>query len=339
MSTITSAALPLWMEPVSADFPCGLNLEYEPEYMALVSALLPQEEVQYGDFITTPEGPNWSDIQRQCQALLTQTKDISLVIIWLRARTRLAGITGLQEGLYVLVQLLQRFANDIHPLPTMDGEFDLSMRANALSQLADPEGLLKDILDVTFSHTQRPLSLRDIERSFTIPQPADAFPADSVKQQIIELYQNNDSDVLNLLIIADHIQSVETWAQQYLPDMPVNLQKLSALFSIFTHIIKTIPAATITTSVQEILNPPATHLMETTMPTPLIPTTVSVTSRQQATESLQKIRVWFEENEPSSPVSVLLWQAEKLIGKRFYEVAQCIPLDVLSRWENDIKQH
>lgn len=336
---MTSVAIPLWIEPVSADFPCGLNLEYSPEYMALISALLPQEEVQYGDFINTPEGPNWSDIERQCRTLLTQTKDISLLIIWLRARTRLSGVTGLQEGLHVLVQLLQHFADDIHPLPTIDGEFDLSMRANALSQLSDPEGLLKDILDVTFSRAQRPLSLRDIERSFAIPQPADALPSDSVKQQIIDLYHHNDHDMHCLLTIAEHIQSVETWAQQHLPDMPVNLQKLSALFSVFTHIINTIPEPITTTSTQESIDPPAAHIMETTItPTPSITTTMSVSSRQQATESLQKIRVWFEENEPSSPVSVLLWQAEKMIGKRFYEVAQCIPLDVLARWENDIKQ-
>lgn len=324
--------------PISADQPCGHNMEYSPDYMALISALLPQEEVQYGDFIDTPDGPNWSDIDRQCQALLTQTKDISLLIIWLRARTRLAGITGLQESFAVLVDLLQRYPNDIHPLPTLDGDFDLSMRTNALSQLADPEGLLGDIRDATFAHATRSLSLRDIERTFSVPQLEDALPIDSVRQQIIDLYHNNDKDIQGLLDIAQHIQQVETWVIQHLPDMSVNLNKLNAVFQIIVDIVRQIPAPVITES--EIIDATPAHLTPMPiMPAPILsPSPISLTSRQQATQSLKTIRIWFEENEPSSPVSVLLWQAEKMIGKRFYDVAQCIPLDVLARWENDIKQ-
>jgi type VI secretion system protein ImpA len=47
------------------------------------------------------------------------------------------------------------------------------------------------------------------------------------------------------------------------------------------------------------------------------------------------VRVWIEHNEPSSPVSVLLKQAERMWGKRFSEVAGEIPPELLQAWDRD----
>ena len=43
-------------------------------------------------------------------------------------------------------------------------------------------------------------------------------------------------------------------------------------------------------------------------------------------------RFWFEAHEPSSPVALLLRQAERLTGKRFDEVFQAIPAELVERW-------
>ena len=50
---------------------------------------------------------------------------------------------------------------------------------------------------------------------------------------------------------------------------------------------------------------------------------------------LSQVRVWIEHNEPSSPVSVLLKQAERMWGKRFSEVAGEIPPELLQAWDRD----
>lgn len=57
------------------------------------------------------------------------------------------------------------------------------------------------------------------------------------------------------------------------------------------------------------------------------------TTRADVLLSIRAARDWFEINEPSSPVAVLLKQAERMVGKRFSQVADSIPLDLLQKWE------
>lgn len=58
-----------------------------------------------------------------------------------------------------------------------------------------------------------------------------------------------------------------------------------------------------------------------------------VEQREQVRRTLRSAREWLEECEPSSPVAVLLKQAERLLGRRFAEVAQAIPPELLAQWD------
>lgn len=55
-------------------------------------------------------------------------------------------------------------------------------------------------------------------------------------------------------------------------------------------------------------------------------------NRELAKEKIQHLMIWFQENEPSSPVSLLLKQAHYLVGKNFLEVTSVIPAELLSSW-------
>ena len=55
--------------------------------------------------------------------------------------------------------------------------------------------------------------------------------------------------------------------------------------------------------------------------------------RWSALASIRETRLWFEQNEPSSPVVVLLRQSERMVGKRFSELANVIPAELLAQWD------
>ncbi len=59
----------------------------------------------------------------------------------------------------------------------------------------------------------------------------------------------------------------------------------------------------------------------------------AVSTREDMLHSIRTARGWFERHEPSSLVLVLLKQAERMDGKRFHEIADAIPLDLLRHWE------
>jgi type VI secretion system protein ImpA len=58
--------------------------------------------------------------------------------------------------------------------------------------------------------------------------------------------------------------------------------------------------------------------------------------RNTALAYIRTARIWFEAHEPSSPVALLLKQAERLTGKRFDEVFQAIPAELVERWAGEL---
>lgn len=57
--------------------------------------------------------------------------------------------------------------------------------------------------------------------------------------------------------------------------------------------------------------------------------------REHMRQTLGAVRTWLETHEPSSPVAILLKQAQRLWGRRFAEVASSIPPDLLALWDQD----
>src|SRR5471032_2765672 len=53
-----------WCAPVSADAPCGIDLEYDPEYVVMSAKSTAQPDAQYGNFVGSADPVNWSEIDR-----------------------------------------------------------------------------------------------------------------------------------------------------------------------------------------------------------------------------------------------------------------------------------
>jgi hypothetical protein len=60
----------------------------------------------------------------------------------------------------------------------------------------------------------------------------------------------------------------------------------------------------------------------------------SLAGHESTLERIRKARHWFEQREPSSPMSLLLLLAEHLVGKRYAEVANAIPTELMLQWES-----
>lgn len=143
-------------DPISAECPCGPDLEYDPEYLLLFTRAAPREEAQYGDFVSTPENINWAELERDAHRLLMRSKDIRILVVLLRCRIQQAGARGLSEALTLLETLCSTYPDAIHPqlLATEDitAEDAAVARSNALAALLDHEGVMADIRGITLSN-------------------------------------------------------------------------------------------------------------------------------------------------------------------------------------------
>ncbi|SMG54230.1 type VI secretion system protein TssA [Paraburkholderia susongensis] len=350
------------LEPVSVDAPCGPDLEYDPDFVMLLAAAAPRVEAQYGDFVDVPPAANWAEIERECRALLLRTKDIRLAVILLRCRARLDGATGLRDGLAFLNAMFECYSEALHPLPMLDGERDPVMYANAIAALVDPDGALGDARDIAMPKAAGlQLHLRDIEKSFAMPRQKDALAPESVTLLLKELWGRRDAAVAAFVDAQRFTASIAAWCDTTLGADAPDLSTLSRLLRPFAQPqldggsssvpagarpaaqtpVDTAPAAMPAPGSAVPSPPSGTPFNPLLNPIPNAsapPTSTALpaalpTDRWSALTAIQETRRWFEQNEPSSPVIILLRQSERMVGKRFSELAHVIPADLLVKWD------
>jgi len=310
-------------EPLSAKEPCGPCLEYDAEYAVLLSRMSPRGDAQYGQFVGMPEAPNWAEVERDCRRLLLRTRDINLFVWLCRARARVAQAAGLSQSLAALSAVLECWPDAVHPQLVVEGERDPAVRANALAALADPDGLLGDVREIVVAaNAARHLTVREVERAWSVPRQADAPSLESVARQLaqLRLAANGDANApVNLLSQASRAtRRIAAWAAIHLGGDAPSLQALLDLLEPFDE-IEAIHGAEPVASPESVAYPSASG------PTP----------RDDALQTIRNAREWFEVHEPSSPVAVLLKQAERMVGLRFAQVADAIPLDLLQKWDSE----
>jgi type VI secretion system protein ImpA len=130
--------------PITADQPCGPNLEYSPLFAALEVALAGRPERQVGTFIEPAEAPNWARVQELAADLFRYTRDLRIAIAWTRALTATDGIEGAALGLNLIARLLTTWPRDVHPVIEPD-EDPPPTRWWILASLGLPGALLHDL--------------------------------------------------------------------------------------------------------------------------------------------------------------------------------------------------
>jgi len=331
---------PDWLLPISDDAPCGVSLEYDAEYAILLSRMTPRGEAQYGDFVGTSETPNWAEIERDCRRLLLRTKDISLFVWLCRARARLAQAAGLEQSLSMLASVLQTWPEAVHPQLIIEGQLEPEVRANALAGLVDPEGFLGDVREIVVaSNTAMRLTVRDVERAFAAPRPVDAQIPETVSRQLRALHAATDADApAHLLAKAvGHARAIDDWAKSQLGGDAPSLQGLLRLLNLFVapEVDEQVEPEVQMTDEQSTVSGEVKHEFAPTPDRSISAPIAGGRTRNDVLASIRAARGWFETHEPSSPVAVLLKQAERMVGKRFSQVVDSVPLDLLRKWESE----
>lgn len=303
--------------------PCGPSLEDDADYALLRARMLPGSEVQYGTFVSAPETPPWADIERECRRLLQRSRDIHLLVWLCRARTRLAQAEGLARALDLLAGVLETWPDAVHPQAVVDGMRDPAVRANALSALVDPQGLLADVRDIAVAAPgARRLDVREIERAWAVPRAADAVSPAAIEAEFARWRQDGPGEAAAALSwLAQASQALRRIVDWSGARLGADAPSLDALIRLLAH-FDFVGAADADAAPSR----PSAPLAASSAPD-------AASSRIDATRQIRAARDWFECHEPSSPVAVLLKQAERMVGLRFSQLADAIPLDLLRRWD------
>ena len=153
-----------WLNEISPDAPCGPDLEYDQEFLALDRAAQGKPEQQYGDKVFPAEEPVWANVAELATALMDRTHDIRVVQYLARALTHTQGLSGTVEAMQVTHALLERFWDRCIPASSSTTKSIPMLRMNALAAMTDRQKLLRDIRSADFLRTPAiAFTVRDVE--------------------------------------------------------------------------------------------------------------------------------------------------------------------------------
>lgn len=325
------------LQDLEADAPCGPNLEYDADFLALEQAALGKPEVQYGDTITPAEAPEWKLVKKLALALFERSRDLRVAAPLLRALLALHGVAGFAAGSGLIARLLEQRWDSVHPQLDPDDDLDPTLRINSLAALADPAGVLRELRDCSFLALPGlgGLSLRMLElASGELP----AAPGQSAIAMSSLDAALDDADPAQLADAAgataaalDSIVRIEALlVQQVGSAQALNLDALTRPLRRMRDVLAAHLAVPGDAAGQAEAAPADGAAAAPAAGQPPA-ASASIDSRADVVRMLDKLLAYYERNEPSSPVPMLLQRAKRLAPKNFFEIMEDLAPDSIGQ--------
>jgi type VI secretion system protein ImpA len=334
-----------FLAEISPDAPCGEDLSYDPDYLALERAAQGTPEQQVGDSVIEAQGANWREVAAHGLALLERTKDLRVILHLTLAALKLEGLPGLRDGLAVLRAALERHWDAVHP--QLDPEDpDPIERVNVIASLAVPEGSYQDPMEFIRSVREAPLtdsrqlgrlSMHDIRiASGEIPAPADAENPPPDASQVDAAFEDTETDVLQAtaraaIEAASHVAAIDSLLTQRVgADQAVDLSGFQkALDEISTTLQGQLTRRGYGAPLSE--EEAAAAGGQGGAGGSAVPG--EIRSPQDVVQALERICRYYEVHEPSSPVPLLLRSAQRLVSKSFLDIVQVLTPEAIQLFE------
>jgi type VI secretion system protein ImpA len=316
--------------------PCGPDLEYDPQFVALETAARGKPEQQIGDTITPAEQPDWGAVRQQAEALLTRSKDLRVAVLLIRAMVRTDNLSGLRDGLKLLHGLLERYWDHVHPVPDPNDPDDLIFRMNALAPLGDVDAMLLDVRSalVVVSGPHGRVSVRDIlvaagrlppskgETVLSQPQITSAIAAAAQQNREVIDAARACVDSVNAIysLLSDKVGS----------DRATDLRPLTSMLKVVVQVCNSA-----TGQFEEATREAGAESGGGAASTGDLPAVVGqIRTSEDAMRALDSVCRFYEHTEPGNPAPLLIRRAQRLINKSFVEIIQDLAPDSLNQIRN-----
>lgn len=320
------------LAPISDEAPCGENLEYEPEYGELERASQGKAAQVMGDEEIEAEPPDWDAVLSLSQELLGRSKDLRIAILLARAALNREGPEGLAQSLEVFDRLIGDYWDSVHPQLDEDDDYDPMFRLNSILALSDPEGMVADLLhlELVASRAVGKFNLRDVKVASgeLSPLPDQESVADSALINAAFM----DADLEEVQANAEHIaHSIELIRQT---ETAIAEQVGDAVAPSFSALVDELTEIQALYAEKLTARGVATEAPETAGGGEAAAAVVAaagisgdIQSREDVIRVIEKICLFYDRAEPSSPVPLLLQRAKRLVNKNYMDIMRDLAPD------------
>ena len=335
------------LAPVSEAKPCGSYIEDDTElytrYHELESLAKGKPEQVMGDAVIAAVEPSWGKVQELSSSLLAQTKDLRIARYLTQALLHKNSFCGLRDGLAIIHSFLDQYWGTVHPLLVIDGDDDPDYRINAVSELGSSDFIhsVSNIILVASKSVGR-FSLKDYRIASGGLKPVGKNVAE-VKPDLslinaafldvdIEELQNNRAAVSES---AEILVQIEKMFDEKLKDVAgpqINTLKADLLYilKIFDDILSQRGSAVSQDLAEENLAQAGdSDMTQAQVQTNIATVPGAINSREDVLKQIDLICKYYENNEPSSPVPLVLNRAKKLVTMDFMAIIKDVSPDSL----------
>jgi type VI secretion system protein ImpA len=309
--------------PISADQPCGENLEDTQLLSAFDAYRL------FGQSIPLNPSPDWREIKAKSLEALKVSKDFRLLAHLAACELRLAGLGAFCQVLEIAADWIEQYWQQVYPQLDDDAVF----RRNALNSFADRMAIVDGVRrwPLVSNRQLGSISLRDVEiatgqtqasEADTAPPDAsrvDAVFAAAAADELSELQKNVQTAIAALKAIESRMR--DAGGSEAAPSFD---PLLSPLLQIQRIVADHAPGGD---------NQPTSEVGGDVNESSGVATVAvgAIKSRQDAIKALDAVAGYFRQNEPSSPVPMFLERAKRLVAKDFLAVLADIAPDALGQ--------
>jgi type VI secretion system protein ImpA len=337
LSTSFEIDIQALLTEVEPGAPCGIDLEYDSDFIRLDAELQGKPEVQYGDTISAAIPPDWKVVHALAFDLSQRSRDLRLAVAMARSEMHLQGISGFAAALQFIEKLLETRWDTVHPQLDPDDDHDPVLRVNTISALVDRNSILGELksMPIVASRAHGRFSLRDIDISTGDLQAG----TDDVRVSMAVIdaaFMDVDESELqrtHAALVAAHEAAARIEAVLTSHVGNARSVDLSALVKVLKRLLDFVEVRhaqrnPISDGAQVLHSSDGGRNDQAVTRSAV---SGDITNRQDVLRMLQRLNDYYAKHEPSSPIPLLLQRAERLIDKSFVEIMTDMAPDGLSQ--------
>lgn len=328
------------LEPHGDDEPSGENLEYDPGFVDMELAAQPGEERQEGDKILEAEDPDFGDVVTKAVAVLERSHDIRAAVFYAEAILHTKGLTGFAEATAFVRGCLETYWASCHPELDEDDDDDPTMRINAVQGLNGTDTVIRALrkAPLTESRMFGSMGLRLIEiAEGTATAPASMMEVPD-SAAVNAAFQDTDSEILSDFLAAAlsaqaDLKAIDAIFVEKTPGQGPDLEDVQKILNQIVRRLSEVVGgdAVVPEEGEEVV----TGAAPAASGAPAAPSApAGIQSPSDVSNALDRIISYYERQEPSSPMPILLKRAKKLVGADFLTIMEEIAPQGLDQARN-----
>ncbi|HZR21587.1 MAG TPA: type VI secretion system protein TssA [Verrucomicrobiae bacterium] len=326
------------LKPVAPDKPCGEDFTYHPSFQNLESLARGKPETQF----SPAEEPDWKEVRESALEVLSQSKHLGAATILTRALLKIGGLEGLRDGIAVARGLTEMYWPDIFPKLDPDDNNDPTERLNILNNLSSPAFVLEVTgVVVCNSPAMGRITLRQVldakEKVDKGAAEGAASGAGPDLNQIQAAFRDAGPEAATVTLgLADaalgHAQAIESFLDMTLgAGRGVNFDALTKALTEMKRAVEPYTAASGAPAEAQESGSTAAPGPTRTAGTGGPGMSGTIQSRADVVKALGLICDFYRQNEPSSPVPLILQRAQRLVDADFMTIMTDLTPDALGQ--------